>query len=220
MPQKQRFDIPRELRQLVEENVERAHQLYLQFMDHVAQTMAVWSARSSDAITPGFNEVRARTVKFAKENADAAFMLARELAKAKDLQELLGLQTRYVQSQMRWYADQTQKFGQLMASALGNMKEAPNLQADARSTGSQAPGKVEITEEITKLKLTGFSIEVATDPVTLLLQTDRGPFSVEIPKTQLSSLIYALRFVAYADEPLQRKRLRKQAEGGQLYASA
>jgi hypothetical protein len=51
MPQKQRFDIPRELRQFAEENVERAHQLYLQFMDHVAQTMAVWSARSSDAHT-------------------------------------------------------------------------------------------------------------------------------------------------------------------------
>jgi hypothetical protein len=77
-----------------------------------------------------------------------------------------------------------------------------------------------MTEEITKLKLIGFSIEVETDPVTLLLQTDRGPFSVEIPKTQLSNLTYALRFVAYADEPLRRKRLRKEAEGGQLYASA
>ena len=39
-----------------------------------------------------------------------------------------------------------------------------------------------MTEEITNLKLIGFSIEVETDPVTLLLQTDRGPLSVEIPK--------------------------------------
>jgi hypothetical protein len=59
------------------------------------------------------------------------------------------------------------------------MKEAQNLQADARSTGSQAPDKVAMTEEITNLKLIGFSIEVETDPVTLLLQTDKGPFSVE-----------------------------------------
>jgi Phasin protein len=105
---------------LVKENVERARQLYLQFIESVAQTMAVWGMPPSDTITPGFNRVRARAVRFAKENADAAFRLAREIANAKDLQELLSLQTRYVQSQMRWYADQTQEFGQLMAGALGN----------------------------------------------------------------------------------------------------
>jgi hypothetical protein len=140
MPQNQRFEIPQELRHLAEENVERARQLYLQFMDGVAQAMAVWSAPSSGVITPGFDEVRERAVKFAKENADAAFTLAKEVAKAKDLQDLLSLQTRYVQSQMRWYADQTQEFGQLMARALGTMKEAQNLQADVRSVGPRPPG--------------------------------------------------------------------------------
>ena len=48
---------------------------------------------------------------------DAAFKLAKDVTQAKDLQELLNLQTRYVQSQMKWYADQTQEFGQLMAKA-------------------------------------------------------------------------------------------------------
>jgi len=219
MPQNEHFDIPQELRQLAEENVERARQLYLQFMDGIAQAMAIWSAPSSEAITPGFNTVRARAVKFAKENADAAFKLARDIAQAKDLHELLSLQTRYAQSQMRWYADQTREFRQLMARALANIKETQNLHADARSAGSQAPGKVAMTEEISNLKLIGFSIEVETDPVTLLLQTDKGPFSVEIPKTQLSDLVYALRIVSYADEPLREKRLRKQAEDRQSFAS-
>ena len=140
MPQNQRFEIPQELRQLAEENVERARKLYLQFMDGVAQTMTVWSTSSSDVITPGFNEVRERAVKFAKENADAAFNLAKEVAQAKDLQELLSLQTRYVQAQMRWYADQTQEFGQLMARTLGNVKEAQNVPADARPAGARTPG--------------------------------------------------------------------------------
>src|SRR6478736_8634050 len=137
MPQNQPFDIPQELRQLAEQNVERARQLYLQFVQGVAQIMPVWSTPASDSISPGFNRMRARAVKFAKENADDAFKLAREVAKAKDLQGLLGLQTRYVQSQMRWYADQTQEFGQLMTGALGNLKQAQNLQADARSAGPQ-----------------------------------------------------------------------------------
>src|SRR5262245_18413724 len=114
MAQNQRFDIPQELRQLAEQNVERSRQLYLQFIEGVAQTISLWSAPASDSSSPGFNKVRARSVKIAKENADAAFQLAGDVAKVKDLQELLSLLTLYVQSRMRWYADQTHEFGRLM----------------------------------------------------------------------------------------------------------
>jgi phasin len=140
MPQNQ-FEIPQELRQLAEENVERARQLYLQFMDGVEQTMAVWSAPRSDLITPGFDEVRERAAKFAKENAEAAFKLAKQVANAKDLQELLSLQSRYVQSQMQWYADQTQEFGKLMAKALTSVQQQPKpCEATARApSAAQKP---------------------------------------------------------------------------------
>jgi hypothetical protein len=124
MPQDQKFEVPEELRHLAEENVERARQLYLQFMDGVAQAMASWSSTSSGAIAPGFHEVQERSIKFAQENADAAFRLAKDVAQAKDLQELIDLQTRYVQSQMKWYAEQTQEFGRIMARSLTGMKKA------------------------------------------------------------------------------------------------
>jgi hypothetical protein len=117
MPRDQQFEIPEELRQLAEENVERARKLYLQFMEGVSQAMRAWSAPSSDAASPAFNEIRERAVKITQENADAAFNLARDVANAKDLQELVTLQTRYVQSQLKWYAQQTQEFGRLMAEA-------------------------------------------------------------------------------------------------------
>ena len=117
MPRDQQFEIPEELRQLAEENVERTRKLYLQFMEGVSQAMRAWSAPSSDAASPAFNEVRERAVKITQENADAAFNLARDVANAKDLQELVRLQTRYVQSQLKWYAQQTQEFGRLMAEA-------------------------------------------------------------------------------------------------------
>jgi len=125
MVQSQRFEIPQELRQLAEENVERARQLYLRFMENVEQAMAVWSAPASDMIAPGFGEVRERAAELAKQNAEAAFKLATDVANAKDLQELLTLQSHYVQSQMRWYANQTEEFGQLMATAFRHMQSAP-----------------------------------------------------------------------------------------------
>ena len=70
------------------------------------------------------------------------------------------------------------------------------------------------------MKLIGFSIEVKEGPVELLMETDKGPFSVEIPTAQLSKLVYALRFVLYAEEPLKKKRERKLSETQALYASA
>jgi len=123
MAQDTKFEVPQELRHLAEENVERARQLYLQFMDGVGQAMATWSSASSDVIAPGFREVQERAVKLANENAEAAFKLAKDVAQAKDLHELIDLQTRYVQSQMKWYAEQTQEFGRLMTRALGEMKK-------------------------------------------------------------------------------------------------
>jgi phasin len=143
MPRNQQFEIPQELRQLAEENVERARKLYLQFMEGVSQAMGAWSTPTSNEASPGFNEVRERAIKITRENADAAFNLARDVANAKDLQELVTLQTRYVQSQMKWYAQQTQEFGRLMAKALGGAQSStpgPD-QAGSESTAATAPQK-------------------------------------------------------------------------------
>ena len=128
MPQDQKFEVPQELRHLADENVERARQLYVQFMDWVGQATATWSSASPGVIAPGFREVQERAIKLANENADAGFKLAKDVAQAKDLHELIDLQTRYAQSQMKWYAYQTQEFGRLMAKAL------------SETTSRKAPG--------------------------------------------------------------------------------
>ena len=52
--------------------------------------------------------------------AEAGFALASELANARDLQELVTLQSNYAQKQMKLYALQTQELGRLMTEALRN----------------------------------------------------------------------------------------------------
>lgn len=126
MPPNRPNDIPEELRQLAEENVERARKLYLQFMEGVSQVMRVWSTPLSDTGSTAFNEVREKAIRISQENADAAFSLAKDVANAKDLQELVTLQTRYVQSQLKWYAQQTQEFGRLMAEAFTVPQSQPS----------------------------------------------------------------------------------------------
>jgi hypothetical protein len=78
--------------------------------------MSAWISAPSE-ITSGFKTVQERAIQFAKENAEAGFTLANELTKAKDLQDVLRLQSSFAQKQMESYARQAQELGRLMVEA-------------------------------------------------------------------------------------------------------
>lgn len=118
MAQNQSFEIPQQLRDLAEKNVEQASAAYGQFMNAMTQAMSMWwGALPPNEMTSGFKAVQDKAIRFAKQNADAGFTLASSLANAKDIQDVLALQTHYAQSQMQTYALQAQELGRLMADA-------------------------------------------------------------------------------------------------------
>ena len=118
MPQNQPFEIPQQLRELAERNVEQARTAYGQLMDAMAQATGMWmSAMRSKEGTSGFKVVQERAIQFAKQNAEACFAAASELANAKDIQDLLAIQSRSAQTQMQAYALQAQELGRLMVEA-------------------------------------------------------------------------------------------------------
>src|SRR3954464_14556193 len=118
MPQNQLFEIPQQLRELAERNVEQARTAYGQLMDAMAQATGMWmSAMPSNEMTSGFKVVRERAIQFAKQNAEACFAAASELGNAKDIQDLLAIQSRSAQTQMQAYALQPQELGRLMVEA-------------------------------------------------------------------------------------------------------
>lgn len=113
------FEIPQQMRDLAEQNVEQARQAYGQFMDAMTQAMSFWSkSLPANDMSAGFRAVQDRATKFAKQNAEAAFALASDLASAKDIQEILAHQSRFAQSQMQAYALQAQELGRLVAEAM------------------------------------------------------------------------------------------------------
>lgn len=73
-------------------------------------------------MTSGFRDVQELAIRFAKENAEAGFALASELANAKDIQGVLALQSRYAQTQVQTYARQAQELGRLIAAAAQSLK--------------------------------------------------------------------------------------------------
>ena len=117
------FEIPQQLRGLAEKNVEQARVAYSQFMDAMTQAVGMWSkAMPANQMTSGFKAVQEQATRFAKQNAEAGFALTTDLAKAKDIQEVLALQSRYAQAQMQAYALQAQELGQLMTQAAHNVQ--------------------------------------------------------------------------------------------------
>lgn len=117
MPDKQTFEIPQQLRELAEKNIEQARTTYGQLMDAMTQAMSAWLSAPTDAMTSGFKAIQERAIQFAKENAEAGFALANDLTKAKDLQDVLRMQSSFAQKQMASYAKQAQELGRLMAEA-------------------------------------------------------------------------------------------------------
>ncbi|MDX2155993.1 MAG: phasin family protein [Hyphomicrobiaceae bacterium] len=115
------FEIPGPVRDLAEKNVEQARQAYSQFMD-MARKAQDMMARSSGAMADSAREVQGKAMRYAQDNLDASFSFATELARARDLNEAMEIQSRYAQRQMRTYAEQAQDLGRLMADAAQRMQ--------------------------------------------------------------------------------------------------
>jgi phasin len=122
MAQNNPFELPQQLRELAEKNVEQARNSYTQFLDAMSKAAGMWSsAIPQNEATSGFKSIQERAARFAKQNADACFSMATELAAAKDIQEIMSIQSRYAQVQMQAYSTQAQEMSRLMMAAAPNM---------------------------------------------------------------------------------------------------
>ena len=122
MAENKPFEIPPQVRELAEKNIDQARKFYDQWMEGISQVMNMWSSTPAGEMVPGFDSLREQAIKFAKDNAEAAFAQAEKLAQAKDVQDLMTLQSHYAQAQMRSYATQAQELGRLMTTAMQNMQ--------------------------------------------------------------------------------------------------
>jgi hypothetical protein len=111
------FEIPQQLRDLAEKNLEQARAGYGQFMDAMTQAMGMWAQGApAHPMTAGFKVLQGRANKFAKQNAEAYFNLAGEIANAKDLTDV-GDTSPPCADFDATYTLQAQELGRLMMEA-------------------------------------------------------------------------------------------------------
>jgi len=123
MAEANQMEIPQEMRRLVAQNIDQAHAACKQLMDAATkvQDMMKTMVPPNPALN-GLTEVAERAMRFAQQNLDAGFSLAHELAKAKDMPEMLQIQNRHAQLQVHAYALQAQELGTLVNAALQKAK--------------------------------------------------------------------------------------------------
>jgi hypothetical protein len=110
---KMQTKIPQAMRDLAAKNIDQARAVYNQFLDSArkAQKMMIANIPSNFPSTPalqGLDEAQERAMR--RQNVDASFTLADELAKATDFEEIQQIQGRHAQLQMQAYALQAREF--------------------------------------------------------------------------------------------------------------
>jgi phasin len=113
------YEVPTEMREFAERSVAQARKAFESFMGAVQKsTTAIEPPAGNPALT-GAKDMSAKAVAFAESNVNAAFDLAEKLVHAKDVQEVMALQTEFLKAQMANIQAQTKELGETMQKASG-----------------------------------------------------------------------------------------------------
>lgn len=110
------FEIPATVREIAGRSVEQAKDAYGRFVDAAKQAQDM-VAKSTDVMTTGAKEMNEKVFTFTETNARAAFEVASRLAQARDVKEVLEIQTQFARSQMEAYAQQAQELARIVAAS-------------------------------------------------------------------------------------------------------
>ena len=95
-----RFEVPPEMRAFAEKSVEQARQAVDGFISAAHQAMSAFEGQAETA-RKGARDVTEKAMIFAERNIASAFAFAQNLVQARDLQEVLRLQSDYIRQQMQ-----------------------------------------------------------------------------------------------------------------------
>ncbi|HEX4768258.1 MAG TPA: phasin [Lichenihabitans sp.] len=110
------YEIPTEMRDLAEKSVDQARKAFEGFVN-AAQRAAGQADTAANSVQSNAKSIGTKAMGFAEQNVRSAFDLAQKLVRAKDLQEVLSLQTDYARSQMTTIQDQAKELGTIVQSA-------------------------------------------------------------------------------------------------------
>ena len=110
------FEIPGDMRQLAEQSVAQAKVAFDGFI--TAAQKAVNTLEGQAAVAQaGAKDVSQKVMGFAEQNVSSSFDFAQKLVRAKDVQEMVRLQTEFIKAQMTTMSEQAKALGETATKA-------------------------------------------------------------------------------------------------------
>jgi len=110
------FEIPDELREFAERSVEQARKAFENFVT-AAQKAAETAESAAHEAQSGAKHVGTQILGFTEQNVNAVFDLAQKLARVKDPQEAVTLQSEFLKAQLDTLQGQAKELGALLQSS-------------------------------------------------------------------------------------------------------
>lgn len=107
------YEIPADMRDLAEKSVDQARRAFDGFMT-AAQKAAGQADTTAASVQTNAKTIGTKAMGFAEANVRSAFDLAQKLVRAKDLQEVLALQSDYAKTQISTIQEQAKELGSIM----------------------------------------------------------------------------------------------------------
>jgi phasin len=111
------FGVPSDMRALAEQSVEQAKVAFNTFINAAQEAMTRFEGQTKIA-QAGARDVGDKAIAYAEHNVAAAFDFAQKVVRASSPQELLRLQTEYVQAQMQALGEQARDLGETAAKSV------------------------------------------------------------------------------------------------------
>jgi phasin len=107
----ERFEVPQEMRAFAEKSVEQARQAFESFIATANRTFSMFEGQA-ETTRKGAKDLGERAMTFARRNIASSFDLAEKMVRARDVNEMVKLQTEYVNEQMKIMTDQAKELGE------------------------------------------------------------------------------------------------------------
>lgn len=111
-----KFEFPKEMRAMAEASFDQARQAFDKFVANAHSAAASIETRGESARASA-KDVSAKAISYAEANVAASLDHAQKLLQAKDLGDVMRLQSEYVQNQMKSLAEQASEMGQIVSRA-------------------------------------------------------------------------------------------------------
>lgn len=110
------YEIPGEMRDFAEKSVDQARKAFEGFVG-AAQKAAGQADESTASMTTNVRAVGSKAMGYAETNIRAAFDHAQKLVRAKDMTEVMSLQSEFLRAQMANMQEQAKEIGSSFQSA-------------------------------------------------------------------------------------------------------